>query len=111
MVTKFFRPKDSPYPKIYQTFKAKSLHNDELVEFHIQDLTEDHFEKAIEMFVEDFMPEETFQVAVDLAGKDFSAEAYEQEFSAAFKERCSLGCFVCETNELVGVDACHAGKE
>lgn len=56
------------------------------------------------MFVKDFMPEETFQVAVDLAGKDFSAKVYEQEFSTAFRDRCSLGCFVSGTNELVGVD-------
>lgn len=104
MVTKFVRPKDSLFPLIYHTFKAKSLDGDELVEYYIQDLTESHYEKAVELLIKNFMPEESFQMAINLAGTDYAAEVYKIYFTAAFQERCSLGCFVSGTHVLVGVD-------
>lgn len=105
MVTKFVRPKDSLYPLIYHTFKAKSLEGDDLVEYYIQDLTESHYEKAVELLIKNFMPEESFQMAINLAGLDFAAEIYRIYYTPIFQERCSLGCFVSGTHELVGVDA------
>lgn len=45
------RPESSEYPKIWQTFKAKDINSDEMVEYQIKDLPESRYDEAIEMIV------------------------------------------------------------
>lgn len=105
MVEKYERAKDSLYPQVYHTFMAKGRESDELVEYCVQDLTDDHAKKAVEMILTFLTPEETFQRAVKMAENDLAKGILESFYIKTIKERVSLGCFELKTNEMVGLNA------
>lgn len=103
MVTKYKRPEDSLYPQLYHSFKAKARDSDELVEYFVEDLTEQHFGKAIELILKYFTLEEPFQQAIKFAEKQ--PELFKIYFTGIFKERVSLACFVSGSYEMVALNA------
>lgn len=104
MVEKYERVKNSFYPQVYRSFKARGLETDELIEYYIQDLTEDHVNKALELIFEYFLPEDTFQLAVKRPKNDSAIQIMREFFTKTLKENVSLACFVTKTNEMVGLN-------
>lgn len=105
MVTKFKRPENSLYPQLYYSFMAKALDGDELIEYYVEDLTDKHVEKAIELISKYLTPDETFQQAIKLSERDYAPEILKLYFGGIFKERVSLACFVSGTGEMVALNA------
>lgn len=105
MVARFKRAEGSLYPLLHHSFKAHSLNSDELVEYYIEDLTEEHIEKAIEMIFKYFSSDETFQKAIKLSEKDYGLELVKSSYNKYFREKVSLACFVSGSRELVAVSA------
>lgn len=104
MVTKYVRPADGLYPIIHHTFMAKNL-DGEVVEFNVQDLTNEHIDQAIEFTIKFLTPDETFQKSINLAEKDYAPMLLGAFYRKAFEERVSLACFITGTKELVGLNA------
>ena len=104
MVTKYERKTDKLYPIIHHKFTARNL-DDQLVEFNVQDLTQDHAAEAIDFIFKFNTPDETFQKAIKLAEKDYAPIFMSQYYSQVFAERISLACFESGTNKLVGLNA------
>lgn len=104
MVTKFQRPTATKYPQVYHTFMAKDRKSDKLVEYYIQDLTKKDVKKGIQMIAKYLTPEETFQQAINLSKKKYSAEVGKQFFGALLKEEFSIACFKSGSNEMVGLN-------
>lgn len=105
MVTKFTRSTEYPfYPQIYNTFMAKDLESDELVEYYIEDLTEKHFDQAIELMVQFLMPEESFSKAAKIPGNEKAIEGFKYYYTQVFNEKLSLACFKMSNHEMVGVN-------
>lgn len=104
MVTKFKRVEGSLYPSLHRTFKAYGLSNNELVEYYIQDLTEEHFDKAIELIFKYHTPEETFQKAIKLSEKDYGIELLKYFYRSVLEEKVSLACFASESHEMVALN-------
>lgn len=47
-----------PYPNVWHRFTAKDLGTDELVEYRIEDLTEDRFEDALKHLKDNYLLDE-----------------------------------------------------
>lgn len=105
MVEKFQRPEVPIFPQIYRKFTANNFGSDELVEYHVQDLTDQYVEQTIEMVLKFLTTEETLQRSINLAERDFAPKILGAFYGSVVKERTSLGCFKTATMEMVGVNA------
>lgn len=105
MVEKFQRPEVPIFPQIYRKFTANNFGSDELVEYHVQDLTDQYAEQTIEMVLKFLTTEETLQRSINLAERDFAPKILGAFYGSVVKERTSLGCFKTATMEMVGVNA------
>lgn len=94
----FERPESSNYPQVYATFQA----GDE--EFHISDLTEDHWEEALDLLMKYVIPEETFCRAIKIPEKPNAMKIMIDGYRDLFKKKVSLACFKAATGELVGLN-------
>lgn len=52
------RNTDSKFPRIWLKFMAKDLNSDELVEYRVEDLTEDRYEDAVAHMINYFIRDE-----------------------------------------------------
>lgn len=105
MVTPYVRPESSSYPQTYYRFEASDPNSNNIVKYHVQDLTEDDYDKALELIAKYLTPDETFQRAINLAGKDYLTELLQLYFGSIFDEKVSIACFNSESNEMVGLNA------
>lgn len=55
---KWKRGSEIPYPNTWLTFLAKNNVGDELIEYQIRDLTQDRFEEAFNIMVNDYFKNE-----------------------------------------------------
>ncbi|XP_063709635.1 uncharacterized protein LOC134838108 [Culicoides brevitarsis] len=93
------RPANLPYPSIWSRFEANSC------SFRIQDLTEEHYQAAINLFLSDFVPDEPVAKSMEIASDPASLEEMCSLWLEVFRYRVSLACFNEKTEELVGVNA------
>lgn len=56
---KWNRPKSFDYPKIWQTFRAKEMDSDRLVDYFIADLPKSQSDEALKMLIQDFCRDES----------------------------------------------------
>lgn len=54
---KWTRPESSDYPKVWHTFQAKGIENNELADYQIKDLPESKFQEAIQLLIDIFCKE------------------------------------------------------
>lgn len=104
MITKYERSKDELYPTVYHTFKARSRISEELVDYYIQDLTQNHADEAVELIFKYFTPDEAFQKAAKYDGNEDCLKYLRQFYKKKFEERVSLACFISGSNEMVGLN-------
>ncbi|KAG5684453.1 hypothetical protein PVAND_013687 [Polypedilum vanderplanki] len=103
-MSKFTRPAYLKFPQIYSTFKALNKAGDAEIEYQIRDLPEDLFEKAMEILMKEFVPEETICVACDLKNNKPACDDSYMIWYETLLERFSVGCFTNDgSDELAGV--------
>ncbi|XP_058116220.1 uncharacterized protein LOC131287958 [Anopheles ziemanni] len=100
------RPSDVPYPNVWWTFKAPDPDRDDggLATYTVEDLTEDRFEDAIELFTEHFLDDEPL---AQHARTRHNPVAYDQVitmFKSCFNKRLSVVCYKESSEELVGAN-------
>jgi len=101
----FVRPESLSFPQIYHTFKAKSKAGDEIAEYRVQDLPEEHYEQVVKLMVKHFIPDEALCVCKKIAENEMCVRAMSDSWREILKHRLSIGCFVNDcSNELVGVN-------
>lgn len=104
VVTMFKLQDGVELPRIYKTFKAKNKAGTELVDFKIQNLTQDYYEEAsklIEMFI---LPEETFCRALKISEKKNAVRTLMSGYQELFRNNLSLICIEQSTGELAGIN-------
>lgn len=94
----FERPESSKYPQVYATFQVGGE------DFHISDLTETHWEEALDLLVKYVIPEETFCRALKVHKKPNAMKIMIDGYRDLFKKKVSLACFNAATGELVGLN-------
>jgi len=90
--------------KIYSTFKAKDKDSDEIIEYSIQDIPEDKFEEAINLYFEHFINDEPLAEVRKLhENKNALIELRHVWMEGIKKSRLGVACFKCD-GEMVGVN-------
>jgi hypothetical protein len=101
----FKRPEPSLYPQVYSTFKLKAKDGDEEEEFAIQDLTENFFNDAVNIIVENHAKGAVFHNAAKTLVDDSGIQRVREMYRNVFKEKISLVCIKMGTKEIAGVNA------
>jgi len=86
--------------KIYSTFKAKDKDSDEIIEYSIQDIPEDKFEEAINLYFEHFIKDEVRKLHEN---QNALIELRHVWMEGIKKSRLGVACFKCD-GEMVGVN-------
>lgn len=103
-MTKFTRPENLPFPKVYYNFSARDKIGDNLINYRVQDIREEDFDYALEILLKFYLKEEPL-----CCGRNFSEKPEDVEYMGNFyksllHDRLSLGCYKDDTNELVCVN-------
>jgi hypothetical protein len=95
---------NSAIPRIYRTFSAKNKTTGDLIEFAVQDLTDDYAEEAADLLINHLVSEEVFIKASGI-GESFEAKTTLRYFyKQVVAQKHSLACFEKESNQLVGLN-------
>lgn len=106
IMTKFVRPSSLEFPQIYSTFMAKDRDSDELVEYRIQDIPEEDYERAVDFMLKNYIPDENLSVCRDIES-DLAAMTEMREFwTNKVNLKVSVACYKNndESNEIIGVN-------
>lgn len=104
-MSKFVRPESIKIPQVYLTFNAKDKNSDVVVSYRVQDLTEEYYEKAVDLLVKHFLAEETFCACRKLIESEKAVEEFRSLWRSCFAEKLSLACFKDGSDELISVNA------
>ncbi len=105
MELEFERPKGLEGPMVYSTFQIQSDNSNEPEEFLIQDLTEDYFDEAVKIIVDNHAKCAVFHQAAKTLSSEAGARRVNQMYLNVFKEKISLICLKIDTMEIVGINA------
>lgn len=101
---KWNRPTDVPYPNVWHRFLAKDLNSDELVEYRIEDLTEDRFDAAFQNMKENFILDEPQFQSRNAIDEENMVEEYCEVMRAISRNRMTLVCVKEGSDEIIGVN-------
>jgi hypothetical protein len=102
---KFKRPESLPLPTTYYTFTAKDKTGDNIVEYRVQDLTEEYFEQAVDFMVKYFLPDETLCASKNVPEKPNAIESFRGFWWDMLRHKLSIACFRNDgSGELVGAN-------
>lgn len=101
----FERPCGLEGPMVYSTFQIKSKNSDEVEGFLIQDLTEDRFDEAVKIILDNHAKDAVLHKAAKTLSSESGIRRVNQMYLNVFKEKISLVCLNIDTMEIVGVNA------
>lgn len=96
------RPESVPFPSVWLKFKARDVNSDNLIEYRVQDLTEDDFEVAFGHMKTHFLKDEVMNNAMELWKDEAAIADLYKIWKEMVKQRLSLACFRENSNEMVG---------
>uniref|UniRef100_U5EV53 N-acetyltransferase domain-containing protein n=1 Tax=Corethrella appendiculata TaxID=1370023 RepID=U5EV53_9DIPT len=98
------RPENIPYPSEWLHFKARDVNNDNLVDYVIKDVPEEHFKKAIEHMVLYFINDEPINVCLNMANDRLGIENFKTMWEHFLTKKCVLACYKVGSEEIVGLN-------
>lgn len=101
-------------PKIYYKFEAKDRDSDELINYRIQDLPEELYEMALELYVKEFIPDEILSSSRDVHKNPLAVEDLVNIWREVMKQRLILACFRdidTENDEIVAVNILYISSK
>lgn len=103
---KFTRPSSLTFPQTYYTFKAKDSESEALVDYRIQDLPEEDYERALDLLLSAFVPEENLCVCRDVPSDSVAMKELRAFWEKELNSKISIACYKNndESNVLVGLN-------
>lgn len=95
--------------KIYE-FSAKDSESDQIIKYRIQSLPEELYEDALQLYYEEFFPEEFMYSSKKLHEKDFKTNEMIEIIRKTLKKGLSIACFRNDgkyENEIVAAQALY----
>lgn len=92
-------------PSVWKRFNTIKNKTSDQNNFRIQDLTEEYYEAALNLFLSDFIYDEPVAKAMKIWKDPLSVKEMADLWMDVFRYRVSLACFDEESKELVGVNA------
>lgn len=105
------RPSNIPFPSVWLTFKAKDVDSDNLIEYRVQDLTEEDFEVAFDHMKTYFLRDEVMNNVMGLWKDEASIKNLYEIWKEMVKQRVSLACFRENSNEMVGCNILYVSEK
>lgn len=96
------------YPLVYDSFKLKLEGSDKEEEFIIQDLTENFFDDAVDVIVENHAKGAVFYRAAGMLKDEVRLQRIRNMYLDAYKEKISLICVNKATQEIVGINSLYS---
>ena len=78
---------------IYYKFKAKDKDSDEVIDYRIQDLPENLYGIALELYLKEFLPDETMLASRGVHRNQLAVEDIANLWREVMKQRLILSCF------------------
>jgi len=104
MSAKYTRPAELKFPTVYYTFQAKDKGSDELVNYRVQDVPEEYFDRVIDLLTKYYLTEETLCITKKLSDDEKVANEMKALIMGILKRKLSLACFREGSDDLVGVN-------
>lgn len=96
------RPDSGEFPKIWHTFKARDIDNDNLVEYRIQDLPLDRVDDYYEHLITHLLAEEPVNQALGCADDPYVRHDYKRCWAPSIDQRMALVCLKEGSDEIIG---------
>jgi hypothetical protein len=107
MIYSWTRPENVDYPVIYATFHALDCENggqEDLIEYRIQDLTEDRFEDAVAIIKDKHLIDEPMKSSKGVRDCPVSVQEMVEYLRNLLQQKISLVCFKEGSDEIVAVN-------
>lgn len=91
-------------PRTWSTFQAKSLNNDTITEYRIQDLPPDRFDEAFKLLTDDYLVNEPVNGCLRIGDDPECVEIYRSMCQDSLNQKVALACIDVATDRLVGVN-------
>lgn len=101
----FVRRKGLQGPMVYSTFQMKSKNSKAVEDFLIQDLTENYFDDAVKIIVDNHAKLGVFHKAAKTLSSEYGVRRISEMYRNVFREKISLVCLKFDTMEIVGINA------
>ncbi|XP_052866387.1 uncharacterized protein LOC128272593 [Anopheles cruzii] len=100
------RPATVPYPNVWWTFEAPDPDREDggLVKYRVEDLTEDRYEDAVQLYTDHFVDDEPLCAYARLRHDPRSYEEIVGFWKHCFQERLTIVCYKEGSKELVGAN-------
>jgi hypothetical protein len=108
---KFKRPESLKAPQTYYTFKAKDKNSEYIVEYRVQDLTEEYYDIALDLMVKYFLPDETFCSSKHITENETGVKVFSDFWRREFKEQLSIACFKEGSDELISANCLRVNSK
>lgn len=87
------RPQNLKFPQVFHKFSVKGRDSNEIEEYRIQDLPEDLYETALELYAKDYLPDEILSTSRDILNNKIAFDEFMSFWRGALKEQLTLACF------------------
>lgn len=106
---KWVRPTSVPYPKIWHRFWARDVTvlgntSDQLVEYRVEDLTEDRYEDVLRHFTQHFIEDEPLAAHRGVPTDADAMEDQREFWRSCFNQKVTVVCYKDGSDEIVGAN-------
>jgi hypothetical protein len=90
--------------RIYHKFLAKDLNSNDLVEYRVEDVAENHFEEVVDFLVKYFIPDEPMTECLKISENPEGVQILRTFFLSILEKKASLICFKEGSQEIVATN-------
>ncbi|KAJ6641378.1 hypothetical protein Bhyg_06317, partial [Pseudolycoriella hygida] len=98
------RPENILYPNVWLKFQAKDIESDDLIEYSVEDLTEDRFSEAITIMATEFLANAPLSKSKNAANDAEYVEDIVKIWTELLKQRMTNVCYKEGSPEIVGLN-------
>ncbi|XP_059619200.1 uncharacterized protein LOC132263451 [Phlebotomus argentipes] len=108
---KWSRSESIPFPQIWWRFPAKDPESGEIVEYRIEDCSEDRFDEIVDLMVNCFTPDEPISASLGIMKDKESLSEMKEKWVEILPQKLTLVCYKEGTSELCGFNVLEINEE
>ncbi|XP_059616306.1 uncharacterized protein LOC132261485 [Phlebotomus argentipes] len=108
---KWSRPESLPFPQVWWRFKAKDPESGEIVDYRIEDCTEDRFEEVANLMMDCFVPDEPMNISLETLKDEVSLTEIREMWVKTIPQKLTLVCYKEGSNEICALNILEVIEE
>ncbi|XP_059616299.1 uncharacterized protein LOC132261478 [Phlebotomus argentipes] len=108
---KWSRPESVSFPQVWWRFKAKDPESGEIVDYRIEDCTEDRFEEVVELMLNCFIPDEPMSTSLEVLKDEVSLAEMKAMWVETMPQKLTLVCFKEGSSEICGLNVLEINEQ